>query len=36
MTPYYYKTGVKEQKRVEKLKKLSVSAESGILVYRKI
>lgn len=36
MTPYYYKTGVKEQKRVEELEKLSVSAEFGILVYRKI
>lgn len=35
MTPYYYKTGKKEQARAEKLESLQVQTEFGILVYQK-
>ena len=35
MTPYYYKTGVKEQARLNTLQHLDVSAEFSILIYKK-
>ncbi len=35
MTPYYYKTGVEDQKKTENLNSLSVKAEFGIRIYRK-
>lgn len=36
MTPYYYKTGKKEQERLEKLESLSVQTDFHLLVYRKL
>lgn len=35
MTPYYYKTGKKEQERLEKLESLSVQTDFHLLVYQK-
>ncbi len=35
MTPYYYKTGEKEQERLNTLQELSVELEFSILVYKK-
>lgn len=36
MTPYYYKTSKDDQKKIEKLNSLTVQAEFGISVYKKI
>lgn len=36
MTPYYYKTSEKDQKKIEKLDSLAVNAQFGISVYKKI
>ena len=36
MTPYYYKTGEKEQARLNTLQSLGVSAEFSILIYKKL
>ena len=35
MTPYYYKTGVKEQERLRKLTELEVTTDFELLTYRK-
>lgn len=35
MTPYYYKTGAKDQQKLYALQQLSVRIEFGVLVYRK-
>lgn len=35
MTPYYYKTGVKEQSRLNTLQGLDISAEFMIIIYKK-
>lgn len=35
MTPYYYKTGAKDQQKLYTLQQLSVRIEFGVLVYRK-
>ena len=35
MTPYYYKTSIKDQKKVEFLDELETEIEIGILIYRK-
>lgn len=35
MTPYYYKTGVKDQQKLAQLQQLEVSLEFCVLVYRK-
>ncbi len=36
MTPYYYKTGAKDQARLNTLQSLNVSAEFSILIYKKL
>lgn len=36
MTPYYYKTGVEDQKKLEKVNSLLTEAEFGIRIYRKV
>ena len=36
MTPYYYKTGIKDQKKLEKLNYLETELEFGINVYTKL
>lgn len=35
MTPYYYKTGAENQKRLERLACLTTEAEFGLLIYKK-
>ncbi len=35
MTPYYYKTGIEDQKKIDSLQSLKVQAEFGIRIYRK-
>lgn len=35
MTPYYYKTGIDDQKKIDALNSLAVQAEFGIRIYRK-
>lgn len=35
MTPYYYKTGVKDQKKLELLRELDTEIEFGIFIYQK-
>lgn len=35
MTPYYYKTGINDQKKLEKIDHLITEAEFGIRIYRK-
>ena len=35
MTPYYYKTGVQDQQKLQALQQLTVTLEFGVLVYRK-
>lgn len=35
MTPYYYKTGMEDQKKIDGLNTLCVQAEFGIRIYRK-
>ena len=35
MTPYYYKTGIEDQKKIDSLQSLNVQAEFGIRIYRK-
>lgn len=35
MTPYYYKTGIEDQKKLEKSNQLITEAEFGIRIYRK-
>lgn len=35
MTPYYYKTGVADQKKAEQAQHLKTTVEFGVLVYRK-
>ena len=36
MTPYYYKTGVKEQERLRNLTELDVTTDFELLTYRNI
>lgn len=36
MTPYYYKTGRDDQKKLENLKNLETETEFGVLTYRKL
>lgn len=35
MTPYYYKTGKREQERFANLDKLETETEFGVIVYKK-
>lgn len=35
MTPYYYKTGAEDQKKLENVRELRVTTEFGIVVYKK-
>ena len=36
MTPYYYKTGIKDQQKLEEISTLFTEAEFGIRIYRKV
>lgn len=36
MTPYYYKTGAEDQKKLSGLQSLDVTLEFGLAVYEKI
>lgn len=36
MTPYYYKTSVEDQKKIQALNELDTEVEFGILVYKKV
>ncbi len=35
MTPYYYKTGARDQQKIEKISSLKTLAQFGVLVYKK-